>query len=677
MLALAFAAWGQSIPRFAPSTTYSVPGADMAVLADVNGDGKLDIITANGYAPNPDAPGLGGFGVSLLLGNGDGTFQPARAITSTGNPMYVVVRDFDGDGKPDLILDDGPGTTTISFLKGNGDGTFLAPVKIPIATDPTVGGFNLHGNGSIIAEDFNGDGKPDLAVSYVATVIIPTGSFLQPTVKVLLNDGHGNFHITNTITRETSSTGTTMYAADLNGDGITDLLFADALQTVELGNGDGTFREDPTNVFNQLAAWNESVIGDFNGDGVVDAATIEATSPRAGFAYFVNLSLGHLGSVFFTNLPGFFPVVQSTNVGADFNGDGLLDFAGTNVVYYNLGNGQFQPVFNAFDFGKNDTSMPAGTTFPQRWLVTGDLDGNGSPDLVSTEDGRFVQVALNTGGNPPLLASFGSDSTAVVTGTRVLETVSLGSKAPIGGAVVTLSSNSPSAVVPASVTVAAGVQSVKISVKTTTGATATPTILSASYRGTTLKTNLLVVPHFSLSAISVAPSSLFGMAGGNAAVGTLTLTGPAADGTVVTLASSNPAALLTPASVTVPAGATSVTFPLSAQFVATDTAAIVSAAFGGLTKTASVTVKKEIANITITKAEFAVNKKLLNVEGTTTSTATRVNVYDKATGTLIGPMSVIRGKFTGQLFSPAAAPITSIIVQTTLDEAATSAVAQK
>ena len=61
-LALALTASGQTIPRFTPSTAYSVPGATMAVLADVNGDGKLDIVTANGFSPDPANPGAGGFG---------------------------------------------------------------------------------------------------------------------------------------------------------------------------------------------------------------------------------------------------------------------------------------------------------------------------------------------------------------------------------------------------------------------------------------------------------------------------------------------------------------------------------------------------------------------------------------------------------------------------------------
>jgi hypothetical protein len=227
------------------------------------------------------------------------------------------------------------------------------------------------------------------------------------------------------------------------------------------------------------------------------------------------------------------------------------------------------------------------------------------------------------------------------------------------------------------VTIPAGAQSVSFSVQTSTGATPTSVTISASYRGITLSNNLLVVPHFVLSSVTVNPATLFGMFAGNPAVGTITLSDPAADGTTVSLSSSNPAALVVASGVTVPSGATTVTFPLSAQLVTADTPVIVSATFQGVTKTAAVTVRKEIGDITIAKAEYSINNKLLKVEGTTTSKAGRLNVYDKNSGLLLGQLSILQGKFTQQLFNPQPRPVTTVLLESTLGEAAVSQVVQK
>ncbi len=647
----------------------------MAVLADVNGDGKLDVITADGYAPAADNPGAGGHGVSLLLGNGNGTFQAARTVIGTGNPIYVLVGDFDGDAKADLIVNDGFGENTISFFKGNGNGTFLPPVKSVISADPLSNGLDRHGNGMLISADFNGDGKLDLAITFNTTTLVSGGAVIDPTTEVLLNNGNGTFHPTFSTSFPGALGGDGVFDADFNGDGKKDLLIYGVQHLLEIGNGDGTFHSVASS-YTSLPANVESNFRDFSKDGRVDALTITSTPPRTALAYFISLSLGSVGTTFTSNLPNFFPAIQSTAVAADFNGDGLLDVATTNMVAYNLNSGLFQPFNKAFDFGATDPALPAGDPYPTRWLATGDLDRNGSPDLISTEDGSFVEVALNTGGNPPLLASLTADRSTAVTGTTVTETVSVGSNAPVGGSLVALSSNSPSAVVPVSVTIPAGSQSATFSVATTTGAAPTQATISATYRGLTLKNKVTVVPHFALSSVT-CPASVFGMFGGNPAVATITLSGPAADGAVVKLSSSNVTALSVPATVTVPAGATSVTFKAIGQFVSATTSTTVMASFQGVAKTATVTVKKETANITITKAEYSVSNKTLRVEGTTTSASLRLTLYDRSTGLQLGQVSIIGGKFTGQFFNSQATPITSMVAQSSLGEAATSAVAQK
>src|SRR6202012_3999866 len=86
------------IPHFLTPINYSVPGATMVALADVNGDGILDIVSANGFSPTGDG------GVSVLLGNGDGTFKPAIKIAAGGSPTMVLVADFNNDGRADIAV---------------------------------------------------------------------------------------------------------------------------------------------------------------------------------------------------------------------------------------------------------------------------------------------------------------------------------------------------------------------------------------------------------------------------------------------------------------------------------------------------------------------------------------------------------------------------------------------
>src|SRR5207302_913920 len=113
-----------------------------------NGDGRVDLAVAN----------AGGGNVSVLLGRGDGTFQPAANYDVGASPYSVAVGDFNGDGMADLAVANA-GAGTISVLLGRGDGTFRTAVNYGVGASPR----------SVAVGDFNGDGKVDVAVANAST----------------------------------------------------------------------------------------------------------------------------------------------------------------------------------------------------------------------------------------------------------------------------------------------------------------------------------------------------------------------------------------------------------------------------------------------------------------------------------------------------------------------------
>ena len=145
-----------------PLTFFAGFGPISVAMGDFNGDGKQDLVTANlSYAVDARR-GLAYVwenDVRIFLGNGDGTFQAAQAIVERGDPVAVAVGDFNGDGIPDLALADAVGIlftgNTVTILLGNGDGNFTDPQHFVVGGNPV----------SLVVGDFNGDGHLDLAVA--------------------------------------------------------------------------------------------------------------------------------------------------------------------------------------------------------------------------------------------------------------------------------------------------------------------------------------------------------------------------------------------------------------------------------------------------------------------------------------------------------------------------------
>ncbi len=259
---------GRGDGTFKPVVLYDAGGESTFSLAvgDVNRDGRPDVIVTNW-----DRRNNGDNRVGMLLGNGDGTFQPAVTYSSGGRGYEtwpVVVADVNGDGNPDLLVgspngDTGFGHGSVDVMLGNGDGTFRTPVNYDAG-----GGLT----NSIATADVNGDGLPDLVVAnYCANFCQGEGS-----VGVLLANGDGTFRPV--VTYDAGSPGSrTVAVADVNGDGKPDLLVSNECEHSECkkgvvgflkGNGDGTFQKV---VSFDLITYDEGLaIADVNGDGRPD-----------------------------------------------------------------------------------------------------------------------------------------------------------------------------------------------------------------------------------------------------------------------------------------------------------------------------------------------------------------------------------------------------------------------
>ena len=357
---------GNGDGTFAPGTDFGPQDAASSVaIADLNGDGRLDLAVANFYSGT----------VSVLLGNGDGTFAPNSDFDTGGGSSSVAIADLNGDGRPDLAVANFYSTSnTLSVLLGNGDGTFGPK------TDFGAG----RGASWVAIADLNGDGRPDLAVA----------NLYSNTASVLLGNGDGTF---GPKTDFAAGSGPSSVAiADLNGDGRPDLAVANVnSRTVSalLGNGDGTFGPR-TDFGTGCGPWSVA-IADLNADGRPDLATANACSA-------VSVLLGN-GDGTFAPKTDFASEVSSSMAIADLNADGRPDLATAN---YNPPSGGLNPTPPSHTvsvmLGNGDGTFGVKTEFgtgtgPQG-VAVGDLDADGRPDLATANAGAStVSVLLGNG----------------------------------------------------------------------------------------------------------------------------------------------------------------------------------------------------------------------------------------------------------------------------------------
>jgi hypothetical protein len=363
----------------------SIPG--QPALADLNGDGVLDMVVAN--------TGFGG-NLSVLIGNGDGTFKPAVTYPTAFGAGYVVVADFNGDGKPDIAVANGTGSNILVF-PGNGDGTFGTPV----ASFGAIGGAFY-----LAAGDFNKDGKLDLAV---------LGSV---GVQIALGNGDGTFHGNLSLPGVFGASGP-IAVADLNGDGNPDVVFTASNDTgiaatpqpgtvlVMLGHGDGTFAAIVAYPIGKIAT--SVAIGDLNGDGKPDLAVTDFAPGAADVAVLLGNGDGTFqAAVRYPAADGADAVVMG-----DFNGDGNLDLAvSSNSAGANSSSGSAGAVTVLLGRGDGTfrNSLVYGAGINPLTVAVGDVNGDGKPDLVLADTLANTAVVLLNNYVP---GSSGSACTAV------------------------------------------------------------------------------------------------------------------------------------------------------------------------------------------------------------------------------------------------------------------------
>jgi len=387
---------------FKPAVTYALGGygATSVALADVNGDGKVDLIAAGGCA--------GGGCMNVLLGNGDGSFNTTVATYSSGglSALSVAVADVNGDGHPDVVVanqcaDDTCTSSNVGVLLNNGSGIFAA------AAPYDSGGLFAD---SVAIGDVNRDGHPDIIVANSsASSTVDDGN-----VGVLLGKGDGTF---NTAVAYLSGAfgAASVAVADVNGDGILDLVVANCSGTasscvgalpgdvgVLLGYGNGTFQTAVTYAPGGKTPFAVAV-GDVNGDGRPDIVVANCATNACGAAP------GTLGVLI--NQSGPWLVYASLARQVDYFAEGTADFAvwrPSNVTWYNIDT-------SGSNFLSLDWGLSTDTT------VIGDYDGDGKTDIavfrpsngnwyiIPSSTGKSYGVQFGTQGDVPVPGDYDGD----------------------------------------------------------------------------------------------------------------------------------------------------------------------------------------------------------------------------------------------------------------------------
>ncbi len=320
-----------------------------AAVADFNGDKIPDIVVG----PS------GGSSVDVLYGKGKGKFGTPTVLSTQQSPFDIKVADFNGDGRPDIVTANYDGKS-ITVILNKGKGKWARAVNYTLPTDGSAAN-----PFQVVTGDFNGDGKPDIAVSD------PNNS----KIVVWINKGNGTFgtpeQVRIPLNNHFAVNDETMKVADINGDGKLDLIFTEtSLNSIGFALGDGKGGFTAENAFSMGSNPFDIAIGDFNGDKKVDIAVASHADNTITFR--LGKGKGKFGA------PQHFTTdaKPTTLTAGDFNGDGKLDLVvsssdnGTVRVYKGSGKATFSSV-QAFTIAGNATVM-----------ATGDVNKDGLLDLL-------------------------------------------------------------------------------------------------------------------------------------------------------------------------------------------------------------------------------------------------------------------------------------------------------
>jgi len=371
LCALAGTALSQSF-TFSQKNSYPVGTAPGSIVsADFNGDGKPDLATMD----------IVSFTVSVLMGNGDGTFRALAAYALPCQPAHITTGDFVKDGKPDLLIVC-IASSNIYVLPGRGDGTFATAV--PTTASVGVLAFLDYLRPGI--GDFNGDGVPDIAFLSFDLATAMNGAPISGSLYVMLGRNNGTFGPAQLVP---NVTGASVSTGDFNRDGKIDLVVSSPRNlkleaitgqtppatgpiTILLGNGDGSFRAG--NVYNLLFGPGPVAVGDVNADGIQDlvidglAGGLAVLTGKGDgtFAQTYSQSVLGNGSVGLPVLAAF-RGMQTPDIALPFA------FCCQGSVDFLAGNGD----------GTYKSLSQVSTGIVSTSVVSGDFNGDGRPDLAA------------------------------------------------------------------------------------------------------------------------------------------------------------------------------------------------------------------------------------------------------------------------------------------------------